>query len=175
MLVNTGVVYLVNSAVVSLVKHIMCCHTNTNTNTHTHTLTHSPTLLFVTSLRVFTSSHRTRSLPQRLIVERVLTANTSRMMRATNTRKPRTIAIACSQKTQHKLLEVTSTNMDSTWQCKSESAANTRLKLNTKSQDSSISSTQDYVKAFKFKKWNKKCKWIAFGWRTSSQFCKPVI
>lgn len=70
----------------------------THTYTHAHTLTHSPTLLCRPSLTTFTSSHRMRSRPQCLILERVLTANTSRMMRATNTRKPRTIAMACRNK-----------------------------------------------------------------------------
>lgn len=52
-------------------------------------------LLCGPSLMTFTSSQRMRSGPQCLILERVLTANTSKMMRATNTRKPRTIAMAC--------------------------------------------------------------------------------
>lgn len=84
------------------------CHTTT----HKHTLTHSPTLLCGTSEMTFTSSQRMRSRPQRLILERVLTANTSRMMRATNTRKPRTIAMACrSHTSQHQWVEFPSTNI----------------------------------------------------------------
>lgn len=57
-------------------------------------LTHSPTLWGPTSRSIFTSSHRTRSLPYLRIWERVFTANTRRMMRPTTMRNPRTIPTA---------------------------------------------------------------------------------
>ena len=78
----------------------------------------------------FTSSQRTRSRPQRLMFERVFTANTSRMMRATNTRKPRTIAMACrNQRTQCEWAEITSTNMDSKWEGGLQVGTDSRLRL----------------------------------------------